>query len=169
MSPTPPFPVRVTADGLGGRASGWWLDGRTSDSWDGAWSRVGGPPSPHDDGDDCQARAPSSSHTCDPGKDVCSLHIILAFPVGEFTSWLTCIVAPTSVPVASQGPVQRGRHGSCLMCTFAAAVEQASDSCLFQLSHCKGASLPRSTEDRGFYFCAFRWRCRRVKWPRMEC
>lgn len=41
------------------------------------------------------------SHTYDPGKVVCSRHVIRAFPVGEFTSLLTCIVALTSVPMAS--------------------------------------------------------------------
>lgn len=51
------------------------------------------------------------------------------------------------------------------MCTFAAAVEQASDPCLVQLSHCKGASLSGPLRATEFYFRAFRWRFRCVKWP----
>lgn len=51
-------------------------------------------PSHTDDGDNYQVKAPSSSDTSDPGKDICSLQVIHTFPIGEFTSLLKCTCHP---------------------------------------------------------------------------
>lgn len=111
------LPCHGHADGQEGRASSWWLGWSIVQVW------VTAPPTwmmvmtVSGTGIFILSHQPFQ-------KDICLLPVIPAFPVGELTSSLRCTCHPPLVPMACQGPVHRARSWNCLMCTFAAAVEQ---------------------------------------------